>query len=138
MLTFRRRQRSILDADHGEAGVTGRQASVSGTRQKVIVFNRLTPLLALVARLLAWFGVSVIYIDPVGSVRRLEAMAQLAKVGIHQVDYTNLVGYDAFAHVKLLARYSRATMDALFPTIPWSGPRKLFRLLPIALAKFAP
>jgi hypothetical protein len=87
---------------------------LSGSR-RIVLFDRLTPLRAEMARIFARLGLRVLYLDPVGSLRRPERMAELEAGGVHHIRVADLAGFDAFAADKLLAQWSELALDALLP-----------------------
>jgi hypothetical protein len=80
----------------------------------MLVFQ-LTPALAKIASWLTKLGVATIYFNPAGSTRHPETMARLSRMGVQQIDYTSFAGFDAYARHKILARWSAAAVDSLFP-----------------------
>ena len=81
----------------------------------VILVLSITPVLARLALLLAKFGIRTIYFDPVGALRNPETMKRMAAAGVTQIDYAALTGFDAYARHKVLARWSAAAVETLFP-----------------------
>jgi hypothetical protein len=84
-------------------------------RRRVLVFGALAAHHVWLARLLVTLRIEVVYIFLVGSLNTVARRAELAAVGIRQVNYPALSEYDAFSHEKILARVSTDVFDAVFP-----------------------
>jgi hypothetical protein len=85
--------------------------------RRVLVFDTMSPCHVWMARLLVALRTEVIYISLSGSLNTLPRRAELAAVGICQVNYAALTGYDAYFQEKILARISSEAFNAVFPPV---------------------
>ena len=84
-------------------------------RRRVLVFDALAPHHVRLARILVALRIEVIYISLSGRLNTPAQHAELAAMGIHQVNYPALTGYDAYFHEKILARISGGSLQRGFP-----------------------
>ena len=87
------------------------------SRRRVLVFDTMSPCHVWMARLLVALRTEVIYISLSGSLNTLPRRAELAAMGICQVNYAALTGYDAYSQEKILARISAEAFNAVFPRV---------------------
>jgi hypothetical protein len=92
--------------------------SFSSRNRRVLLFDKLTPPLAWIARLATRFGLEVAYVDPVGPMRAADKMRALAEAGVHQIHVADLTSFDAFAPDKVLAKLSAKAVNSLLPEGP--------------------
>jgi hypothetical protein len=85
--------------------------------RRVLVFATMSPCHVWIARLLVALRTEVIYISLNGSLNTLPRRAELAAIGIGQVNYAALIGYDACFQEKILARISAEAFNAVFPPV---------------------
>src|SRR5262245_50794908 len=88
--------------------------SFSARNRRILLFDKLTPRLAWIARLASRLGLEVAYVDPVGPVRAPAEMRALAEAGVHQIHVAHLIGFDAFAPDKILADLSSSAINESF------------------------
>lgn len=83
--------------------------------RRVLVFDELAAHHLWLARFLVALRVEVVYISLVDRLNTAARRAELSAVGIRQVNYPSLAGYDAYSHEKILARISAEAFSAVFP-----------------------
>lgn len=84
-------------------------------RRRVLVFDSLAAHHVWLARFLVTLRIEVVYISLADRLNTVARRAELAAVGIRQVNYPALSGYDAYSHEKILARISADAFNEVFP-----------------------